>query len=227
MGFEPSPKQENGGQAPPAPVSPVPTSAMLRARPRLLVRAGAAMLVALVFARVHFLANVRLHPVAGSAYPTFNTEPGAVVTVPGSVRHPALPPDGKQIAFTWRSATQLDHLYVQLIDIRAQLTRKRFSLKQVSRRAGAKGGEGGISTALDMVYRWPEWRPSAPIRRYLLRSLQPAGRPPITSGVAGLALSPCLPETDPRSERRQQHEGDPTWKARGHNQIASSAHGGG
>jgi Tol biopolymer transport system component/DNA-binding winged helix-turn-helix (wHTH) protein len=111
---EPAGKDEGGTTATPSPVAP-PTFLVNRPASRWLIAAGAGLLVALVFARFHYVRNERSHPQAGTANPSFDRAPNIVVTLPGLLQFPALSPDGKQIAFTWRSATHPSDLYVQLI----------------------------------------------------------------------------------------------------------------
>lgn len=108
-------KGENGNLSAGLPAVPPPTIPVKRPVSRWLIAAGAVLLVAAVFAGFHFFGNGRLHAKAGSSYPSFVKAPRAIVTVPGFVRYPALSPDGKQVAFTWRSPTHLNDLYVQLI----------------------------------------------------------------------------------------------------------------
>ena len=111
---EPSPQKGNGSPTLPSPVSPAQSSSQLS--PRWLITAAAVLLTALVLAMIDFFGTGRSHANAGSAYPSFVKAPRAVVTVRGLVRDPALSPDGKQVAFTWRSETQpWDDLYVTLI----------------------------------------------------------------------------------------------------------------
>jgi Tol biopolymer transport system component len=85
------------------------------------------LLLAAVIAEVHFYGSGRSHANAGSTHPYFVKAPTAIVTVRGFVRYPALSPDGNQLAFTWRTATHLNDLYVQLIgaDQPLQLTHNR------------------------------------------------------------------------------------------------------
>jgi len=110
---EPASNQENERSATTL-AGPLPTPATYTAS-RWLIAGGAVLLVALVLAGIHFFASGRSHANAGSAYPAFVKAPRAIVTVPGMVQFPALSPDGRQIAFTWRSATHPSDLYVQLI----------------------------------------------------------------------------------------------------------------
>jgi Tol biopolymer transport system component/DNA-binding winged helix-turn-helix (wHTH) protein len=84
-----------------------------RRRPWLAMVAGVLAIAVVVFGAV---VAYRARANAGRAYPSFVKAPRPVVTVPGLVWYPALSPDGRQIAFTWRSDTQsLGDLYVQLI----------------------------------------------------------------------------------------------------------------
>jgi Tol biopolymer transport system component/DNA-binding winged helix-turn-helix (wHTH) protein len=113
---EPVQNEENGAPGTPAPDELVPPTPVNRPVSRWLIPASAVVLVAAVLAGFHFLGNGRSHSQAGSPYPSFVKVPKAVVTVPGIVNYPALSPDGRQIAFTWRSqAHPVDDLYVQLI----------------------------------------------------------------------------------------------------------------
>ena len=112
---EPTEKKENGNLATPPSEIPTTRSPVKSPVSLWLIAACAGIVVALVLAGFNLVRNVRSHPQAGLAYPSFIKIPRAIVAVPGFVRHPALSPDGKQIAFTWRSATQPTDLYVQLI----------------------------------------------------------------------------------------------------------------
>jgi len=108
---------DNNGSPVPSP-SAVPTAlaSLNRTAFAWLTGAGGAMLVVAAVAGFHFFDSGRSRAKAGSAYPAFVKAPIAVVTVPGLVQHPALSPDGKQVAFIWRSETHpWDDLYVQLI----------------------------------------------------------------------------------------------------------------
>jgi Tol biopolymer transport system component/DNA-binding winged helix-turn-helix (wHTH) protein len=109
---EAAPNGENGSPIP----APAPPASSRRPVPRWLIAAGAGLLVLAGVVGVLFLANGRSRAKAGSGYPSFIKAPRAIVTLPGIVHHPALSPDGKQVAFAWRSETHIwEELYVQLI----------------------------------------------------------------------------------------------------------------
>jgi Tol biopolymer transport system component/DNA-binding winged helix-turn-helix (wHTH) protein len=113
---DPDPSPENGSQAAPVPVAPAPVPPLRPSLSRWKIVAGAVILAALVLAGFHFFGDGRSRANAGSIYPSFVKVPKPVVTVPGLVWYPALSPDGRQIAFTWRSESQPQgNLYVQLI----------------------------------------------------------------------------------------------------------------
>ena len=113
---EPEPKEENGSPASSPPTATTTTFARVRRPISLwLMAACAGLLVALVFAGSYLLGNGRSRLQAGPAYPSFVRAPTLVVTLPGVLAYPALSPDGRQIAFTWRSAAHLSDVYVQLI----------------------------------------------------------------------------------------------------------------
>lgn len=111
-------KEENGTLAARPTAVPPPPAPVKRPAPPWPIAAGAVLLVALVVAGSYLFHNRRSHARADSAYPSFVKAPRTVVTVPGiiSYAYPALSPDGRQIAFIWRTETgHHDDLYVQLI----------------------------------------------------------------------------------------------------------------
>jgi len=112
---EPAPKVESGGPVAQSPAVAPATAPVKTPAFRWLLAAGAVLLVVAVYAGLHFFANGRSRANAGSAYPSFVKAPRVIVTVPGFVRYPAISPDGKQVAFTWRTPAHLNDLYVQMI----------------------------------------------------------------------------------------------------------------
>lgn len=102
---EPDRKEENGSPVAPPPVQAPSPAPVRRTVSIWLIAACPGLLLAALLAGVHFFGGGRSHANAGSPYPSFKA-PRAVVTVPGVANESALSPDGKLIAFAWRSQTQ-------------------------------------------------------------------------------------------------------------------------
>ena len=113
---EPAAEEAKGNPGPAGTAIPPPPIPVKRLSSRWLIVAGPVLVAALALAGVYFFGHGRSHANAGSAYPSFVKASRAIVTVPGLIEYPALSPDGKQVAFTWRSETHpRSDLYVQLI----------------------------------------------------------------------------------------------------------------